>query len=107
MGILCGSGRSCYSTQAQCGAYTLRNEYHHYGLWRPKVVFTIHNAEFGLERIGAAAHHCQRFTTVSPSYAGEAHPSLSLWLSAPLMSEAFKCQRAKALWTILPSSCAM
>ena len=31
----------------------LRNcEYHHYGLWRPRVVFTIHNAEFGLDRIG-------------------------------------------------------
>ncbi len=40
-------------------------------------MFTIHNAEFGLDRIGAAAHHCQRFTTVSPSYAGEARPSLS------------------------------
>lgn len=48
-----------------------RNEYHHYGLWRPKVVFTIHNAEYGLERIGSAAYYCQRFTTVSPSYAGE------------------------------------
>ncbi len=48
-----------------------RNEYHHYGLWRPKVVFTIHNAEYGLDRIGSAAYYSQRFTTVSPSYAGE------------------------------------
>ena len=45
-------------------------------------MFTNHNAEFGLERIGAAAHHCQRFTTVSPSYAGEARPLLSPWLQA-------------------------
>jgi hypothetical protein len=45
--------------------------YHHYGLWKPKCVFTIHNAEFGLDRIGMAAYYCQRFTTVSPSYAFE------------------------------------
>ena len=46
--------------------------WHHYGLWKPKVVFTIHNAEFGLDRIGRAAYYCQRFTTVSPTYASEA-----------------------------------
>lgn len=35
------------------------------------MVFTIHNAEYGLDRIGSAAYYSQRFTTVSPSYAGE------------------------------------
>ena len=39
-------------------------------------MFTIHNAEYGLDRIGRAAYYCQRFTTVSPSYAGEARPLL-------------------------------
>ncbi len=36
------------------------------------MVFTIHNAEYGLQRIGSAAYYSQRFTTVSPSYASEA-----------------------------------
>lgn len=44
------------------------HNYHHFGLGRPRVVFTIHNAEYGLAKIGAAAHHSQRFTTVSPKY---------------------------------------
>ena len=35
------------------------------------MVFTIHNAEYGLQRIGSAAYFSQRFTTVSPSYASE------------------------------------
>ena len=35
------------------------------------MVFTIHNAEFGLDRIGMAAYYSQRFTTVSPTYAYE------------------------------------
>jgi starch synthase len=47
------------------------SEYHWYGLWKPAVVFTIHNLEFGAAKIGEAAYYCQRFTTVSPSYAGE------------------------------------
>ena len=59
---------------AQAGACARRKEYHHYGLWRPKVVFTIHNAEYGLQRIGSAASYSQRFTTVSPSYASEVGP---------------------------------
>ena len=46
-------------------------QFHSYGLTKPRVVFTIHNADFGMGAIGDAAHHCQAFTTVSPSYAGE------------------------------------
>ncbi len=36
-----------------------------------QVVFTIHNLEFGQSYIGEAAYYCQRFTTVSPTYAME------------------------------------
>ena len=39
--------------------------------WRLQVVFTIHNLEFGQNYIGEAAYYCQRFTTVSPTYATE------------------------------------
>ena len=55
------------------------NEYHAYGLWRPKVVFTIHNLNYGAAAIGDAAYFSQRFTTVSPSYAWEigGHPSIA------------------------------
>lgn len=51
------------------------HNYHNFGLGRPRVVFTIHNAEYGLAKIGAAAHHSQRFTTVSPKYREDVRPS--------------------------------
>ncbi len=46
-------------------------DYHPYGLFKPKVVFTIHNLNYGQKKIAEAAHYCQRFTTVSPTYAFE------------------------------------
>ncbi|KAI7836090.1 hypothetical protein COHA_010018 [Chlorella ohadii] len=54
-------------------------EYHQYGLWKPKVVFTIHNMDFGQIKLGEAAYYCQKFTTVSPSYAWEigGHPAIA------------------------------
>ena len=36
-----------------------------------QVVFTIHNMNYGQSRISEAAHNCQKFTTVSPTYAFE------------------------------------
>jgi starch synthase len=36
-----------------------------------QVIFTIHNMNYGQERIAQAALSCQRFTTVSPTYAFE------------------------------------
>lgn len=47
------------------------SEYHAYGLWKPSVVFTIHNLNYGAAAIGEAAYYSQRFTTVSPTYAWE------------------------------------
>jgi starch synthase len=53
--------------------------YHIYGLWKPKVIFTIHNLNYGAAAIGEAAYFSQKFTTVSPSYAGEigGHPAIA------------------------------
>ncbi len=34
-------------------------------------MFTIHNMNYGQPRIAAAAYNCQKFTTVSPTYAFE------------------------------------
>lgn len=56
--------------------------------WKPRsqavqhavrqVVFTIHNLDFGQSYIGEAAYYCQRFTTVSPTYAMEVRASSGL-----------------------------
>lgn len=46
-------------------------DYNPYGLWKPRVVFTIHNLNYGQKKIAEAAEYCQRFTTVSPTYAFE------------------------------------
>ena len=56
-----------------------RTDYHNYGLWRPRVVFTIHNLNYGAPKVGEAAYYCQKLTTVSPAYAGEVagHPAVA------------------------------
>ncbi|KAK9805611.1 hypothetical protein WJX72_007789 [[Myrmecia] bisecta] len=61
----------CHDWSTACIARAYWRDYHNYGLWKPKVVFTIHNADFKMTKLGEAAHHCQRFTTVSPTYAYE------------------------------------
>ena len=35
------------------------------------MVFTIHNLNYGQRKISQAAYYCQKFTTVSPTYAYE------------------------------------
>jgi starch synthase len=65
-----------WSTATVASAYW--SNYHNYGLWKPKVVFTIHNMNYGQQKIGEASFHSQLTTTVSPSYAGEVsgHPAV-------------------------------
>ena len=60
------------------------------------MVFTIHNAEYGLERIGRAAYYSQRFTTVSPSYAGEVRPPAcsSAQAGSPMQTKLSRAGRA-------------
>lgn len=36
-----------------------------------QIVFTIHNMNYGQKKIAEAAYYCQKFTTVSPTYAFE------------------------------------
>lgn len=42
-------------------------------------MFTIHNLNYGAQKVGEAAYYCQKFTTVSPSYASEVsgHPAIA------------------------------
>ena len=44
-----------------------------------QVVFTIHNMNYGQKKISEAANYCQKFTTVSPTYAFEVggHPAIA------------------------------
>jgi len=61
----------CHDWSTANVAKTYWDDYHPYGLWKPKVVFTIHNLNYGQKKISEAAYYCQKFTTVSPTYAYE------------------------------------
>ncbi|KAL4420307.1 hypothetical protein ABPG77_001397 [Micractinium sp. CCAP 211/92] len=69
----------CHDWSTADVARTYWTDYHHYGLWKPRVVFTIHNMDFGQIKLGEAAFYSQKFTTVSPSYAWEigGHPAIA------------------------------
>lgn len=58
-----------WSTATVARAYW--ENYHHNGLYKPSVVFTIHNLGYGADLIGEASYYSQKFTTVSPTYAWE------------------------------------
>ncbi|GLC71233.1 hypothetical protein PLESTF_001092900 [Pleodorina starrii] len=66
----------CHDWSTAHVAQSYWTDYHPYGLYKPRVVFTIHNLNYGQKKIGEAAHSCQKFTTVSPTYAFEVggHP---------------------------------
>ncbi|EFJ40335.1 hypothetical protein VOLCADRAFT_99865 [Volvox carteri f. nagariensis] len=66
----------CHDWSTAHVAQSYWSDYHPYGLFKPRVVFTIHNLNYGQKKIGEAAHSCQKFTTVSPTYAFEVggHP---------------------------------
>ena len=61
----------CHDWSTANVAKTYWDDYHPFGLWKPKVVFTIHNLNYGQRKISEAAYYCQKFTTVSPTYAYE------------------------------------
>ncbi|GMH38213.1 hypothetical protein BSKO_06097 [Bryopsis sp. KO-2023] len=84
MEFLLQSGRQpdilhCHDWSTADVARVYWDDYHHFGLWKPKVVFTIHNLNYGQTKIGEAARHSQKFTTVSPTYAMEVggHPAVA------------------------------
>lgn len=48
-----------------------------------QVVFTIHNMNYGEKKLAEGASYCQKFTTVSPTYAFEvgSHPAIAgVWV---------------------------
>ena len=61
----------CHDWSTATVAREYWENYHHNGLYKPSVVFTIHNLGYGADLIGEASYYSQKFTTVSPTYAWE------------------------------------
>ena len=69
----------CHDWQTAPCARSYWEDYNPYGLSNPRVVFTIHNMNYGAELIKEALTYSQVGTTVSRTYAEEisGHPSVS------------------------------
>ncbi|KAB5560407.1 hypothetical protein DKX38_005364 [Salix brachista] len=61
----------CHDWSSSPVAWLFKDHYMHYGLSKSRVVFTIHNLEFGANNIGKAMAYSDKATTVSPTYSRE------------------------------------
>ncbi|TMW93447.1 hypothetical protein EJD97_011678 [Solanum chilense] len=61
----------CHDWSSAPVAWLFKEQYTHYGLSKSRIVFTIHNLEFGADLIGRAMTHADKATTVSPTYSQE------------------------------------
>ncbi|KAK7245860.1 hypothetical protein RIF29_40713 [Crotalaria pallida] len=61
----------CHDWSSAPVAWLFKEQYTHYGLSKARVVFTIHNLEFGANFIAKAMAHSDKATTVSPTYSRE------------------------------------
>ncbi|CAK9176069.1 unnamed protein product [Ilex paraguariensis] len=61
----------CHDWTSAPVAWLFKEHYMHYGLSKARVVFTIHNLEFGAPLIGKAMAYSDKATTVSPNYSQE------------------------------------
>ncbi|SPT20048.1 unnamed protein product [Triticum aestivum] len=61
----------CHDWSSAPVAWLYKQQYVHNGLPNGRVVFTIHNLEFGVHHIGKAMAHCDKATTVSYTYSKE------------------------------------
>eukprot|EP00249_Psilotum_nudum_P022055 c28356_g1_i1 orf=2-3733(+) len=61
----------CHDWSTAPVAWLFQDSYRHYGLTNARIVFTIHNLEYGTPLIGKAMSYADRATTVSYSYAQE------------------------------------
>ncbi|KAJ4828577.1 Soluble starch synthase 3, chloroplastic/amyloplastic [Turnera subulata] len=69
----------CHDWSSAPVAWLFKDHYMHYGLSKARVVFTIHNLEFGAGNIGKAMQYSDKATTVSPTYSREiaGHPTVA------------------------------
>ncbi|KAL0694387.1 hypothetical protein Bca4012_061567 [Brassica carinata] len=61
----------CHDWSSAPVSWLFKDHYTHYGLIKTRVVFTIHNLEFGAGAIGKAMTFADKATTVSRTYAKE------------------------------------
>lgn len=61
----------CHDWSSAPVAWLYKEHYGHYGLTNARVVFTIHNLEFGASFVGRAMEYADMATTVSSTYAKE------------------------------------
>ncbi|XP_051128773.1 starch synthase 3, chloroplastic/amyloplastic-like [Andrographis paniculata] len=61
----------CHDWTTAPVTWLLKEQYVNYGLDKARVIFTIHNLEFGPQLIGRAMAFADKSTTVSPTYARE------------------------------------
>jgi len=61
----------CHDWSSAPVAWLYKEQYALNGLGNGRVVFTIHNLEFGAHHIGKAMAHCDKATTVSDTYSKE------------------------------------
>ncbi|XP_009594931.1 soluble starch synthase 3, chloroplastic/amyloplastic isoform X3 [Nicotiana tomentosiformis] len=61
----------CHDWSSAPVAWLFKEQYTHYGLSKSRIVFTIHNLEFGADLIGKAMTYADKATTVSPTYSKE------------------------------------
>lgn len=61
----------CHDWSSAPVAWLFKDQYMHYGLSKARIVFTIHNLEFGAQLIGKAMAYADKATTVSPTYSRE------------------------------------
>ncbi|KDP20743.1 hypothetical protein JCGZ_21214 [Jatropha curcas] len=61
----------CHDWSSAPVAWLFKDHYKHYGLSKARIVFTIHNLEFGAGNIGKAMTYADKSTTVSPTYSKE------------------------------------
>lgn len=69
----------CHDWSTAPVSWLFKDHYRHYGLTKARIVFTIHNLEFGAQLIGKAMAFSDKATTVSPTYSLEVggHPSIA------------------------------
>ncbi|XP_044496171.1 starch synthase 3, chloroplastic/amyloplastic-like [Mangifera indica] len=69
----------CHDWSSAPVSWLFKDYYMQYGLSKTRVVFTIHNLEFGAQLIGKAMAYSHKATTVSPTYSKEVagHPAIA------------------------------
>ncbi|KAL9255092.1 Soluble starch synthase 3, chloroplastic/amyloplastic-like protein [Drosera capensis] len=72
----------CHDWSTAPVAWLFKDHYVQYGLTKARVVFTIHNLEFGAGLIGKAMTYADKATTVSPTYSKEiaGNPAIAPYL---------------------------